>query len=92
VIDREDYANAGTVDAEDSGLKRLVYVTRAADIQPRPVRWLWEGRLAQGTFNLLGGREGIGKSIVSSTIAADITRGRVPVEDGSRRAAVSQVE
>ncbi len=57
--------------------RRTVRVTRASEIRPRPARWLWEGRLALGTFNLLGGREGIGKSIVECTIGAAITRGRL---------------
>ena len=57
---------------------RSLRLTPASDVTPRPVRWLWDGRLALGTLNLLGGREGIGKSIVECTLAADITRGRLP--------------
>ena len=53
------------------------------------MRWLWDGRLALGTLNLLGGREGIGKSIVECTLAADITRGRLPgVYAGTPRAVI----
>ena len=44
----------------------------------RPVKWLWDGRVALGTLALVGGREGIGKSILAYTLAADITRGRLP--------------
>jgi hypothetical protein len=57
---------------------RAVTLTRASDIRPRPVLWLWLLRLALGTLNLLGGREGIGKSIVAATLTADVTRGRLP--------------
>ncbi len=39
----------------------------------RPVHWLWEQRIALGTLALLGGREGIGKSTVGYTLAADVT-------------------
>jgi hypothetical protein len=56
---------------------RQVHVTRASDIAPRQVCWLWDRRIATSTVNLIGGREGIGKSIVECTIAADITRGRL---------------
>ncbi len=56
---------------------RRVSLTAAGAIKPRPVRWLWEQRLALGMFGLLGGREGIGKSILAYTLAADITRGRL---------------
>lgn len=57
---------------------RTVRLTPASTITPIPVRWLWEDRLALGTFGLVGGREGIGKSLCMLTIAADMTRGRLP--------------
>jgi hypothetical protein len=72
------YAPSGTDDDQRTERGRVVRLTPASTITPRPVRWLWDGRLALGTFNLLGGREGIGKSIVECTLAADITRGRLP--------------
>ena len=53
------------------------------------MRWLWHERLALGSLNLLGGREGIGKSICLYTLGADITRGRLPgVYAGTPRAVV----
>jgi 5S rRNA maturation endonuclease (ribonuclease M5) len=64
--------------AEPPTSGRVVTLTPASTITPRPVRWGWQDRLALGTFNLLGGREGIGKSIVECTLAADMTRGRLP--------------
>lgn len=57
--------------------RRVLAVTRASEIEVRPVLWLWALRLALGTLALLGGREGIGKSIVSYTLAAMLTRGRL---------------
>ena len=56
---------------------RSVTLTPASEIHIRPVRWLWEGRLAQGTLALLGGREGVGKSTIAYTTIADVTRGRL---------------
>lgn len=56
---------------------RHMVVTPASSIRPRPVHWLWSQRIALGTMALLGGREGVGKSTVGYTIAADITRGRL---------------
>lgn len=52
-------------------------LTPASTITVRPVQWLWEGRIALGTLALVAGREGIGKSILVYTLAADITRGRM---------------
>jgi len=58
--------------------RRTVKLTRASDITVRPVRWLWKDRVPLGSLCLLGGREGIGKSTVAYTLAADITHGRLP--------------
>ncbi len=58
--------------------QRTVTLTPASAIRVRPVHWLWHQRIALGTLALLGGREGIGKSTVAYTLAADVTRGRMP--------------
>jgi len=56
-----------------------VFITRASDIKPRPVRWLWPDRIPAGALILLAGREGIGKkSLVGVHLAAQITRGALP--------------
>lgn len=57
---------------------RIVRLTPASTITPVPVKWLWDERLALGTFALVGGREGIGKSLCMLTLAADLTQGRLP--------------
>lgn len=57
---------------------RELRVTAASSIAPRPVRWAWHERLARGTLSLLGGREGIGKSIVEADLIAQVTRGTLP--------------
>ncbi len=61
-----------------SSPRRTVRLTPANVIDPRPVRWLWDGRLAVGTLGLIAGREGIGKSTVAYQLIADVTRGRMP--------------
>jgi hypothetical protein len=69
--------------------KRTMTLTRASSIKVRPVKWLWENRLPLGSLSLLGGREQIGKSTVAYTLAADITRGRLPgVYEGQPRAVI----
>jgi AAA domain len=60
--------------------QRQVVLTAASEIIPRRVQWLWDARIALGTLALLAGREGLGKSILSYTIAAMITRGMLPGE------------
>lgn len=58
--------------------ERVVHLTQASSIKVRAVRWFWLNRLALGTFALIGGREGIGKSICAYTIASMATRGHLP--------------
>ena len=56
---------------------RQVHLTMANTITPQPVRWLWQDRMPAGSFGLMPGREGIGKSTVAYTLAAEMTRGRL---------------
>jgi hypothetical protein len=53
----------------------IVYL---ADLQPEPVEWLWQNRLANGTLAMLSGDPGSGKTWVALAIAAALTRGRDP--------------
>lgn len=57
---------------------RPLSVIRASTIAIRPVRWLWDDRISLGTLCLIGGREGVGKSLVTYTLAAQVTRGTLP--------------
>ena len=67
-------ATAGT----DAPVARTLQLTPASEITIRPVRWLWKDRIGLGTFSLLGGREGVGKTICAYTLAASITQGTLP--------------
>ncbi|HTZ57830.1 MAG TPA: AAA family ATPase [Acidobacteriaceae bacterium] len=49
-----------------------------ADIEPRPVDWLWEDRLAIGALSVLSGDPGSGKTWIALAIAAALSRGREP--------------
>ncbi len=53
-----------------------------ADVKPRPVNWLWHGRIPAGRLTLLAGRPGEGKSMATMDWAARVTRG-TPWPDGS---------
>lgn len=75
--DLDPYENAQASPDGAQGLRQLI-LTCAAQIKPRPVRWLWDGRLALGTLGLLAGREGLGKSTLAYWTAARITRGELP--------------
>jgi len=58
-------------------------VTRLSDVQPRPVDWLWEGRLPKGKLVVLDGDPGGGKSTLMVDLAARISTGS-PFPDGHR--------
>jgi len=49
--------------------------TRVADVEERPVNWLWPSRIASGKLTLFQGDPSVGKSTVTLDIAARITRG-----------------
>lgn len=60
-----------------------------ADVTPKPVAWLWKGRIAKGRPTVIAGDPGLGKSLVTANLAAHITTGRpwpvdaAPCERGS---------
>lgn len=60
---------AGRVTAAAPVMRRL------SDVEPEPVRWLWPGRIPAGKLTLMAGDPGLGKSLVSQTVAAIVTRG-----------------
>lgn len=59
-----------------------------ADVEPRPVRWLWQDRLPAGRVSMIVGMPGLGKSFLTCDMAARVTTGRMwpdgsPCERGS---------
>lgn len=73
------FARYAETPGEEQG-RRHLQLTRASDIRPEPVVWLWSGRFALGTLNLLAGREGLGKSMLALWVAAQVTNGTLPGE------------
>jgi hypothetical protein len=53
-----------------------------ADIEPRPVTWIWPGRIAAGRITLAVGMPGAGKSFLTCDLASRISTG-TPWPDGS---------
>ena len=46
-----------------------------ADIEAKPIRWLWRGRIARGKVTLIAGHPGLGKSQAILNFAAIVTTG-----------------
>jgi putative DNA primase/helicase len=51
-------------------------ILKASTIKPKPVRWLWPGRIPRGKITVLCGNPGVGKGMISCDLAATITVGR----------------
>lgn len=54
-----------------------------SDVKPEPIRWLWKGRLARGKMTLLDGDPGLGKSLITLSLAARVSRG-MTMPDGEQ--------
>jgi hypothetical protein len=48
----------------------------ASKLEPRPVTWLWPGRLARGKLSVIDGDPEIGKSLITLDLCARITTGQ----------------
>jgi len=53
-----------------------------SNVIPRPLDWLWPGRLARGKLSIFDGDPELGKSLVTLDLCARLTTGR-PLPDGS---------
>lgn len=69
-------------DVTDTGGRSLT-VTSATQIRSKTATWWIPDRLPKGGLVLLGGREGLGKSLVTVTWAAAMTRGQLPGQDNT---------
>jgi AAA domain len=56
---------------------------RADHVQPKPVRWVWKGRIPASKLTMLDGDPGLGKSMITTDLTARVTTGS-PFPDGTR--------
>jgi hypothetical protein len=75
---------------EHGGQHQSVRLTRLADVEPKPVEWLWPGFVPLGMLTVADGDPGLGKSTMLLDIAARLTRGGL-MPDGSPGPAASGV-
>jgi hypothetical protein len=71
-----------TPNAPAAGLSARSYVSRRlSEIESKPIRWLWPGRVARGKVSMIAGHPGLGKSQLTAAMAAVVsTGGRWPVD------------
>ncbi|MGH8255574.1 MAG: AAA family ATPase [Steroidobacteraceae bacterium] len=68
-------AHAETVEKRDIN-GRTLNAVRLSDVEAKPLRPLWPGRLWHGKLSLLAGDPGLGKSLGTLDVTARITTGR----------------
>jgi hypothetical protein len=55
--------------------KRSVELVRMAEVEEKPITWLWSGFLPSGKLTLLAGAGGTGKSTLAFSVASIVTTG-----------------
>jgi putative DNA primase/helicase len=68
-------AEAGKTASPPMVANRGPVITCLADVESRPVSWLWPGRIPLGRITLLVGRPGEGKSLLTTYVTARVTTG-----------------
>lgn len=54
-----------------------------ADVEPKPINWLWPDKIARGKLTLISGDPGLGKSLITVALASVVSTGaRWPVGGG----------
>ena len=76
------HANGQPLAKTGDTAKSTPVLLRMADVETRPVNWLWANRIPAGRITLLVGMPGAGKSFVTTDMAARISTG-TPWPDGS---------
>jgi hypothetical protein len=55
--------------------KRILVSQSLSTVVPERIEWLWPGRIAVGKLTLFGGKPGVGKSQLTSCLAATVSKG-----------------
>ena len=74
--DLEEHA-AGTETRRESDTKASceIIACRVADVEAKPVDWLWDARIARGKLTLVAGEPGLGKSQIGIDLHARLSAG-----------------
>ena len=78
--DRDNSSKAQLGDSNNTsqtkpGSNRVLISRRAAEVQPEAIRWLWPERIALGKNSLIAGQPGLGKSQITTYLAAITSSG-----------------
>jgi putative DNA primase/helicase len=70
-----DAATAPGGVAKPAVIRPTAILTRASDIVPEAIRWLWPDWLPEGKLTLLAGSPGTGKTTLALALSATVSRG-----------------
>ncbi|PRX26833.1 putative DNA primase/helicase [Paraburkholderia sp. BL18I3N2] len=70
-----DAATAPGGVAKPAAARPTALLTRASDIVPEAIRWLWPNWLPEGKLTLLAGSPGTGKTTLALALSATVSRG-----------------
>lgn len=74
-------ARGPTTQPDDTSIGPVL--RNAADIPPEETRWLWPGRIPAGMLSIIAGDPGLGKSTLTTAIAAIVSTGGAWPDGGS---------
>ncbi|MBS0187880.1 MAG: AAA family ATPase [Planctomycetes bacterium] len=74
-------ARGPTTQADDASAGPVLI--NMADLKAEPIRWLWPGRIPAGMLSIVAGDPGLGKSTLTSAIAAIVSTGGTWPDGGS---------
>ena len=77
------YAEAQTGVSKHPPLQSILTLTAASKIPERSIQWVWQGWIPEGKVTVLAGDPGLGKSLITTMIAAKVSNsGSWPVDGG----------
>jgi hypothetical protein len=62
----------------------VLSVRSVADIEEKPMHWLWPNRIARGKLHMVAGEPGLSKSVLTCALAGIVSSGGVWPLDGTR--------
>ncbi|NVN91491.1 MAG: AAA family ATPase [Desulfuromonadales bacterium] len=72
-----DQARKPEIDQKEENAELPFIFRRMSEIEAKPVRWLWPGRIARGKVSILAGHPGLGKSQLTASLAAIVSTGGI---------------
>jgi putative DNA primase/helicase len=79
----DEFPDLGGPDTAKADTGKPYVSTCMADVEEKPVKWLWEKRIPRGKITLVGGYPKLGKSQLCCVIAAPITKPGGKFPDGT---------